>query len=284
MARICVVADSSTALMPKDAEKLGIVLAPLNVIIDGKSGIDLFEVTPQEVEDALRAGKDVSTSQPNLGYLEDAFKKIKEENYDHIFVYALPAYLSGTFNALQLAANNNDIKNISFYDTKSAAGVIKHVAIRATELAKEGKSVEEIQAYSKAAFQHSITYILPESLDQLRKNGRVKGAVAALSNLLKIKLCVYIAWETEAIEKFATERVEKKLWTLVYEDMLKRGYNSNDYKIYLPDCDGKDHVEDFKKFFAEKEPNATVEEMPLPAGIAAHVGLGTLGVQMVLKG
>lgn len=283
MAKICVVADSSIALMPDEAKKLGIELAPLNVIIDGKSGIDLFEVTPQEVEDALRAGKDVSTSQPNLGYLEDLFARIKSEKYDHIFVYTLAGYLSGTFNALQLAANNNEIENITFVDTKSAAGVVRHIAQRTQELAHEGKSIAEITAYAQKASETSITYVLPDNLDQLRKNGRVTGAVAALSNLLKIKLCLYLAWETEQIEKFNTDRNERRLYQAIYDDMLKRGFNTKDYMIYVPDCDGDSRVEQYSKFILEKEPDIKMEKMVLPAGIAAHVGLGTFGVQVVLK-
>ncbi len=283
MARICVVADSSIALMPDEAKKLGIELAPLNIIIDGVSGVDLFEVSPEQVEDALRAGKDVSTSQPNLGFLEEMFARIKSENYDHIFVYALAGYLSGTFNVLQLAANNIDINNITFVDTKSAAGVVRHIAQRTIELANEGKSIEEIEAYARKASETSITYVLPENLEQLRKNGRVKGAVAALSNLLKIKLCIYLAWETEEIEKFGTDRNERRLYQSIYEDMIKRGFNTDEYMIYLPDCDGSARVEQYRKFILEKEPNITIETMVLPAGIAAHVGLGTFGVQVVLK-
>ena len=76
MAKICVITDSSVALMPEEAKKLGIELAPLNIIIDGVSGVDLFEVKPEDVEKALKAGKDVSTFQPNLGYLEDLFERI----------------------------------------------------------------------------------------------------------------------------------------------------------------------------------------------------------------
>ncbi len=283
MAKICVVADSSIALMPDDAKKMGIELAPLNVIIDGKSGVDLFEVSPQEVEAALKAGKDVSTSQPNLGFLEELFARIKSENYDHIFVYTLAGYLSGTFNALQLAANNNEIENITFVDTKSAAGVVRHIAMRTQELAKEGKSIEEISAYAKKASETSITYVLPETLDQLRKNGRVTGAVAALSNLLKIKLCVYLAWDTDQIEKFGTDRNERRLYQTIYDDMIKRGFNTDEYMIYVPDCDGKNRVEQYRKFILDKEPNIEMETMVLPAGIAAHVGLGTFGVQVVLK-
>lgn len=283
MAKICVITDSSVALMPEEAKKLGIELAPLNIIIDGVSGVDLFEVKPEDVEKALKAGKDVSTSQPNLGYLEDLFERIKSENYDHIFVFTLPAYLSGTFSVVQLAAANKDVKNISFYDTKSAAGGIRHLGVTAQKMAQAGKTVEEIKAYCQKAIEGSITYILPDNLDQLKKNGRVKGATAALSNLLKIKLCVYIAYETNAIEKFGTDRVERKLYQSVYDDMIKRGFSASTHKIYLPHTDALSRLEVFKAFLLDKDPTTEFEVMHLPAGIAAHVGLGTFGCQIILK-
>lgn len=283
MTNICVITDTSVSLMPEEAKKLGIVLAPLSVIINGVEGKDLFEVMPEDVVKALKNGDSLSTSQPNLGFLDEMFENLKGDEYEHIFVLSIAGHLSGTFSAFQLAANSHEVKNITFVDSKSAAGPIRHVAIRLKEMAKEDKSIEDMKAYIQSAFESSATYILPESLEQLRKGGRVKGSVATLSNLLNIKLCLLLAWETNEIEKFDTNRVELKLYKAIYEDMLKRGYSAKTHKIFLPHAEGMNRVEKFKAFILEKEIDADLEVINLPAGIAAHVGLGTFGVQTVLK-
>lgn len=283
MLKICIVTDSSVSLFPEEAQKLGIEIAPLSIIVNGKESKDLVEITPNEIIEALRRGDTVTTSQPNIGFLDEMMERLKKENYDHILVFSIASYLSGTYNAFRLAAANHDLKNITIVDSKSAAAALRHVAIAAREMADSGSSVEDILAYADRVFKASITYIMPDNLEQLRKGGRVKGAVAALSNLLKIKLCVYIDYNVDTIEKFDTNRVETKLYQSVLDDMRKRGFSGKTHKVYLPECDASVRVEAFKQFVLAQEPETEFEVVDLPAGIAAHVGLNALGVQPVLK-
>lgn len=283
MAKICVVTDSSVSLFPQEAKKLNIEVAPLSIMVDGKEYRDLINITPLDIKKALNEGRDITTSQPNIGYLDELFDRLKKENYDHIFVFTLASYLSGTFNAFQLAVQNNGLDNVTLVDSHSASGPIRHVSIVARQMADAGKSVEEISKYANAAFENTITYILPDNLDQLRKGGRVKGAVATLSNLLKIKLCLYIDAKTTTIEKFDTSRTELKLFQSILDDMRQRGFKAETHKIYIPECDATTRYENFRKFLLEQEPGTETEVIDLPAGIAAHVGLNTYGVQMVLK-
>lgn len=283
MAKICIVSDSSISLFPQEAKKLGIEIAPLSIMINGKEYKDLINITPSDIKKSLKAGDDITTSQPNLGLLDEMFERIKKENYDHVIVYTIASYLSGTFNAFTLAVNNLDMKNVTIVDTKSAAGPIRHVTLEARRMADEGKSVEEILKFTQAVIENSITYILPDNLEQLRKGGRVKGAVATLSNLLKIKLCLYLDYKTTNIEKFDTSRTESKLFAGILEDLRKRGFSAKTHKLYFPECDASERVESFLKFLAEQEPNTDTEVIVLPAGIAAHVGLNTYGVQLALK-
>jgi DegV family protein with EDD domain len=283
MAKICIVTDSSVALYPEEALKLGIEIAPLSVIIKGKEYKDLLDISPKEIIDTLRAGDDITTSQPNLGFLDAMMERLKGENYDDIIVFSIAGYLSGTYQAFRLAATTHDLKNIHIIDTLSAAGPIRHVAIEARKMADAGASVEEILAYADKVFKDTITYILPDNLNQLRKGGRVKGSVAALSNLLKIKLCLYISADVTTIEKFDTNRTEVKLFNSIYEDMKKRGFSAKTHKVYLPQCDALGRLNSFKAFLDEKEPGVDAEVIILPAGIAAHVGLNTYGIQTALK-
>jgi DegV family protein with EDD domain len=283
MNKIAIVVASSTSLTQSDAKQLNILVAPLSINVHGKEHADLVDIFPEDIVRALEAKDEIKTSQPNLGLLDVMFKQLKADNYDHIFVYSIAGHLSGTYQAFNLAASSNDITNITIIDSLSACGPIRQMAIATKKLNEEGKSVKEIEARMKQMVETTVTYILPENLDQLVRGGRVKGSTAALSSLLKIKLCLYLDSKTTAIEKFATERSEFKLYNTIYADMLKRGVDPKTHIILIPGTAAEERSAGFKKFLLEKDAAFEIIDLVLPAGIAAHTGLGTFGVQAVLK-
>lgn len=283
MSKICIITDSSVSLFPEEAKKLVIEIAPLSVMVDGVEYKDFLDIGPQEIINALNAKKDLKTSQPNLGFLDQMMERLKGENYDHIIVFSIASYLSGTYQAFRLAATTHDIENITFVDSRSAAAPIRHVAIKAREMANNGESVETILAYAERVFKDCKTYILPDNIDQLVRGGRVKGPVAALINLLKVRLGLYIDYSVNTIEKFDTARTEAKLFSAIIEDLVKRGVSAKTHKVYFPECDASGRVESFKKALEDVIPGCETESIILPAGIAAHVGLNAFGIQAVLK-
>jgi len=283
MSKICIITDSSVSLFPEDAKRLGIEVAPLSVIVDNVEFKDFIDIGPKQIIEALQAKKSLKTAQPNLGFLDEMMERIKNENYDHILVFSIASYLSGTFQAFRLAATNHDIENITFVDSRSAAASIRHVAIKAREMADKGVSIETILTYADRVFKDCKTYILPDNIDQLVRGGRVKGPVAALINLLKVKLGLYIDYNVNTIEKFDTARTEAKLFTAVIEDMVKRGVSAKTHKVYFPECDASGRIDSFIKLMDETIPGCETEVIILPAGVAAHVGLNAFGIQAVLK-
>lgn len=282
MPKIAIVTDSSTAITPEEAKALGIFVAPLAVFIDGKDYMDFVNVQPTDIVEALKARKDIKTSQPNVGALDELFQKLKAEKYDHIIAISISSALSGTFQSFRLAASSNEIDNFTLIDTLSAASPLRHTAKEAKKMADAGKSVDEIVAFVEKVVKDSMTYILPDSLDQLIHGGRVKGATAVLGQLLKIKLCLKIEYNVPAIEKFDTARTDVKLFQAIVEDFGKRNFKPATHKVYLPQCESMARVEAFKAYLDDKIPGFEYEVIALPAGIAAHTGFA-FGVQPVLK-
>ena len=282
MPKIAIVTDSSTAITPEEAKALGIFVAPLAVYIDGKDYMDFINVQPSDIVEALKARKNIKTSQPNVGALDELFQKLKAEKYDHIIAISISSALSGTFQSFRLAAASNEIENFTLIDTLSAASPIRHAAKEAKKMADAGKSVEEIVAYVEALSKDSISYILPDTLVQLIHGGRVKGATAVLGQLLKIKLGLKIEYNVPNIEKFDTARTDVKLFQAIVDDFGKRNFTPATHKVYLPQCESMTRVEAFTNFLNDKIPGFEFEITALPAGIAAHTGFA-FGVQPVLK-
>lgn len=282
MSKIAIVADSSTNITPEQAKALGVYIAPLQVIIDGTEYQDLINLQPKDIIEALKAKKDIKTSQPNVGIIENLFNTLKEK-YDHIIVISLSSVLSGTWQTFNLAAANAEVEDIvTIIDTSTICGPNRHAVEVAKKLADEGKSVEEIVNIVSIIAKDSRTYILPDNLEQLIRGGRVKGATALLGTLLKIKLLLKIDHEVPSIEKLDTARTDVKLFQAIYEDMKARGNSPKTHKVYVPACESADRVQAFINYLNEKEPGYDVEHIVLPAGVAAHTGFA-FGVQPTLK-
>ena len=283
MSKIAIVADSSTNITPEQAKALGVYIAPLQVIIDGVEFQDLINLQPKDIIDALRAKKDIKTSQPNVGIIENLFHTLKAAKYDHIIVISLSSVLSGTWQTFNLAAANAEVLDlVTIIDTSSICGPNRHAVEVAKKLADEGKSVEEIVNIVNVIAKDSRTYILPDNLEQLIRGGRVKGATALLGTLLKIKLLLKIDHEVPSIEKLDTARTDVKLFQAIVEDMKARGNTPKTHKVYLPACEAADRVQAFINYLNDKEPGYDVEHIVLPAGVAAHTGFA-FGVQPTLK-
>lgn len=284
MSKIAIVTDSNSTITPALAKELGVFVAPIQVNIDGTEYRDMIDVFPQDVVDALKTHKVIKTSQPNIGFVEDLFLKLKAEKYDHIIAISLSSVLSGTYQTFRLGSINAEVENMcTIIDTLTTCGPCKQAVLVAKRMVDEGKSVEEIVNIVNAISKDSKTYILPDSLEQLIHGGRVKGATALLGTLLKIKLVLTLDYLVPTIEKMETGRTDIKLFQAVVEDMKARGNTPKTHKIYVPSCESFDRVEAFKNYLNEKEPGYEFEHIVLPAGIAGHTGFA-FGVQPALKG
>jgi DegV family protein with EDD domain len=284
MSKIAIVTDSNSTISPALAKELGVFVAPIQINVEGKEYRDMIDIQPEDVVIALRNQKEIKTSQPNIGYVEELFTQLKSDGYDHIIVISLSSVLSGTYQTFCLGAANAEVENMTtIIDTLTICGPCKQAVIVAKNMADEGKSVEEIVNIVNIISKDSRTYILPNNLEQLIHGGRVKGSTALLGTLLKIKLLLSLDHEIPSIEKMDTSRTDVKLFQAVVEDMKARGNTPKTHKVFVPSCESVDRVDAFRNYLNEKAPGYEIEQIVLPAGIAGHTGFA-FGVQPVLKG
>ncbi len=282
MSKICIVTDSSISLDLQQAKKLGIEIAPLSIIVNDKEYQDQVEMTPERLIELLKEKAVPTTTQPNLGLLDGMMKEIKSQNFDHIIVFTLSSFLSGTHQAFRLAITDNDIENVDIVDSLSIAGPMKDVVLKAAEMAKAGASKEEILAMSKTVFDMTTSFLFPNTLDQLKRGGRVSPAVAALSSLLKIKPLLMLKNGGTTIEKFNTARTETKIFGLMLDEFAKQEIKAGVNKIHVLHCEGLDIAESFVTNLKQRFGDIAVEISELPAVLAAHAGLKSIAVQASL--
>ena len=144
MEKYLIVTDTTSAMDQEIAQKNGIELISLSVIVDGHEYKDQVDISTKQLYDYLRDGKIPSTSQPNTGYLVEQMEKWQEEDYEAIIIITCSADLSGTNNGFHLAKDTVGLDNVYIYDSRQVGAPVMDMAICAKQLADEGKTVDEI--------------------------------------------------------------------------------------------------------------------------------------------
>jgi DegV family protein with EDD domain len=184
---IAVVTDSTASLPPRVAAERGIVVVPLQVVI-GANAFDegSAEATPDKVAAALREFKPVSTSRPAPAVLLDAYRAAAEAGAREIVSVHLSGDMSGTFESAQLAARDAPVPVVCV-DSRQVGVATGYAALAAADAIAEGGSVEDAAeaARVRAAASSSLFYV--DTLEYLRRGGRIGAAAALFGGALAVK-------------------------------------------------------------------------------------------------
>lgn len=184
--RVAVVTDS-TALYPGRQEPPGVTVVPLQIIIGDEcfaEGSD--DASPEAVLAAFAAKRKVSTSRPAPTTLRDVYNRLAADGYDRILSIHLAAELSGTLESAQLAAREVSVP-VTTLDTRAVGPSVGFAAAAAVAALADGASVSEAAAAAEARAEATRTLIYVDSLEPLRRGGRIGTAAALLGSALAVK-------------------------------------------------------------------------------------------------
>lgn len=284
MKKIAYVADSSIGITLQEQKSYpDLFIAPLSIIHNGKEYIDQIDLSEDDVNAILRKNNLVQTSQPNVGTCINLFNEIIAKGYDEILVFSLSSFLSGTFNSFSAAKDDLNLPNIHVIDSLSIAGAVQEGVLTAQRLNEQGKSIDEIIAVIKDYYKDTISYVIPETLNQLKASGRISPAASAVASMLKMKVLLRLENGGETIEKFATARTDKKLLDTMNKDLESFGFDPKIHKIYLLHSDGLEPLNVIKESLLAHFGDIETSVGLLPAAVSGHAGIGTVAVQLVRK-
>jgi DegV family protein with EDD domain len=186
MSRSVALVTDSTSVDGGLAARLDLVVVPLQVIVDGQSYDEGAAITPDEVATALRAKKSVSTSRPSPDAFLRAYRDAATAGAEAIVSVHLSGEVSGTYESAQLAAREAPIP-VHVVDSRQL-GMATGFAIQSAAAALEaGRSAEAAAAaaQARAAAMTSLFYV--DTLEYLRRGGRVGAAAALVGSALAVK-------------------------------------------------------------------------------------------------
>lgn len=286
MTKVAVITDSNSGITQAMAKELGINVIPMPFTINGKTFYEDINLSQDEFYEKLMNDAEVFTSQPVVGDISKLWDEVLKE-YDEIVHIPMSSGLSGSCQTALMLASEYDGR-VEVVDSQRISVIQKWDVLDAIKLAKEGKSAKEIKDILETNKLNASIYITVNTLDYLRKGGRITPAVAILGGMMKIKPILQI--QGEKLDSFSKTRTMSKA-TKIMIDALKKdieerldpeGKGENVHVCIAYTYDREPALE-LKKELEALYPNSSIICDPLSLSVSCHIGPHALAIAACKK-
>ena len=221
--KTAVMTDSNSGITPEEGKKIGIYSLPMPVIIEGDVFYEGKNITQEEYYGAMTSGKNVTTSQPSPGDVMDMWDGILKEGYEQVVYIPMSSALSASCHAAIQLSEEYDGK-VQVVDDHRISVTMRESVLEAKWMANQGMTAEEIKKKLEENAYNSSIYIAVDTLEYLKKGGRVTAAGAAIGAVLNIKTVLTIQGEKlDAFTKVrGMKKAELKMLEAIEEDLNTR--------------------------------------------------------------
>ena len=221
--KTAVMTDSNSGITPEEGKKIGIYSLPMPVIIEGDVFYEGKNITQEEYYGAMTSGKNVTTSQPSPGDVMDMWDGILQEGYEQVVYIPMSSALSASCHAAIQLSEEYDGK-VQVVDDHRISVTMRESVLEAKWMANQGMTAEEIKKKHEENAYNSSIYIAVDTLEYLKKGGRVTAAGAAIGAVLNIKPVLTIQGEKlDAFTKVrGMKKAELKMLEAIEEDLNTR--------------------------------------------------------------
>lgn len=277
MGKIVLYADNGCDLDKDVLKTIGVKLFYMSTMIKGATYMDRLTIDPPEFYHLLEeAGVTPTTSQVNIVSMQVEFEAVMQEPHAEIIYVAFSGGLSGTYQAACIARDAVDPKRITVIDSRSASVGYGLTVMRAAQAIAAGKSKEEVIAEINFNIKYMQHIFIVGNLEMLKRGGRVNPAVAALGDLLNIKLILHIAeGNIVPLEKVhGLKKAKKRILDL----MEQRGHDLKNQTIGISYSQDLEGALELKCMIEDRFGSTKFLISEIGALIGSHVGAGTYAV------
>lgn len=272
--KVAVVTDSTSYLPTQWAADYQIEKVPVQVIVDGRAYREGVDISTAEVATALANWQPVSTSRPAPGDFLDAYTRAAERGATHIVSAHLSAELSGTYETARLVAKQSPVP-VTVVDSRTITMALGYACISGAEVATAGGPVAAVVESIVGRAQRSECLFYVDTLEYLRRGGRMGKTAAAVGAALRVKPLLAVRdGRVEMLEKART--TSKALNRLA--DLAVAAVGEQPVDIAIQHIGAAGRATDLAERLTAELPNATITPIEIGAVIGAHVGPGTVSV------
>ncbi|MER5496702.1 MULTISPECIES: DegV family protein [unclassified Streptomyces] len=271
---VAIVTDSTAYLPPETMERHGIAAVPLTVVLGDQALEDGTEVSARALATALQKRRPVTTSRPSPEVFAATYRAAAEAGATGIVSLHLSAEISGTYDAALLAAKEAPVP-VRVVDTGMVAMALGFCALAAAETTEAGGSLDEAVAAAEKRAESTCAYFYVDTLDYLRRGGRIGAAQALLGSALAVKPLLQL--DDGRIELLEKVRTASKAIARLEEIAAERAGNGP-VDIAVHHLGAPERAERLAERLCERVPGLVdLHVSEVGAVIGAHTGPGLLG-------
>jgi DegV family protein with EDD domain len=272
--RTVIVTDSTASLSAEVCAEHGIVVVPLQVVI-GATSYDEGVATPEMVAAALKEWTPVSTSRPNPALFLEAYEEAATHGATEILSIHISSEMSGTYESAELAARDASIP-VTTLDARQVGKGTGYAVLAAAAVLAAGGSLDEALSAARKRAEETVSLFYVDTLEYLRRGGRVTAAAALLGGALAVKPLLRIeGGRIEPLEKVRTS--SKALARL--EDLAAEAAGETPVEVTVAHLASPDRAHGLaERLSGRLEIVGEVDCEELGAVLGAHVGPGMVAV------
>lgn len=283
MKSIGIITDSHSSISQKMAEELGITVLPMPFYIDGECFYEDVTLTREEFFRRLDSGAEITTSQPSpaevMKLWDDALQM-----YESVLYFPISSGLSGSCQTAEILAQEEAYEHRVFVVDNGRVSTPMHRAVLdALELIDEGYSAGEIKEILEAARTEMVIYIGVETLEHLKRGGRITPAAAALGSVLNVKPVLKL--DVGNLDTFKKCRgflkARKTMIEAIKHDLDTRfaeAYRNGEVTMMAASSASEEDSAAWVREIEEAFPGMPVLFDYLSLGVSCHIGYGGLGI------
>jgi DegV family protein with EDD domain len=279
-AKIAWITDTTASLSNEFIEQYNIHVVPLHLVINQESYRETIDITQKEFYERMKKeDSKFQTSQPAIGDFVELYTRLKED-YDYGIAIHASSLLSGTFQTSVMAAEMADFKLLAI-DSLTGSYPLSFLIKKGIELMEQGLDSSEVIAKLNTLRENTRLFLVPSSLDQLRKSGRVSGGQAILASLFNIK--PILAIEDGGAKIKDKVRTEKRALAWLINNLKTDLETKIVKKAAIVHANDSERAAEFEKLVKQTFPEIEIESMMLITVAGVHTGVGTLGLSWVCE-
>ena len=273
-----VVTDSASDLTDEEASALGITIVPLSIRFGEEELIDRIELGADEFYARMAASDGVpGTAAPPPGAFKTAFDNCFEDGANTVVCINLSSGVSATLEAAEIGARELGDRDIRIIDSRSVTSGLGTMVLTAGRTANNGASAEEVVSVVESLKQRTYVYAALDTLENLKKGGRIGNAQALFGNMLSIK--PIIDFSSGVVEEAAKLRTRKKSLVWLRDKLAEHGDRVENLSVMHAQAED---IEDFLELLATVVDPSTTRVGSLGPVVASHAGPGVVGMCFTL--
>jgi DegV family protein with EDD domain len=274
---IKIVADSTCDFTPRVAQELGVTIVPLHVIFGDVSYREGVDITADEFYEMLVKSRQLpTTSAPSVANFQEVYQRLLDEGHSIVSIH-LSGKLSATVRMAQAAADSlNQPGRIAVVDSQSVSLGIAFAILEAAAAVRAGAGLEEVKAAAESVPGRLEVLFMVDTLEYVRRGGRIGRARAYLGTILRIKPILAV----REGEVYPVERVRTRAQGV--ERIIQAGVRHQNVKLAgVGHSTTPDEAELIRERMAMAFPHAQVFVSRIGPVLGVHGGPGIVGIGVV---